>query len=100
MKPTEIFHLVVLSLLGCGGPDKPQSTPTAQQMAPKPSSARQAAKPEGFDIQIATHAVVLEDGRVVEEGPISQLLSAPSSPVTQGLLRDATATLWRPGGRP
>lgn len=49
--------------------------------------------------QIATHAVVLEDGRVVEEGPISQLLSAPSSPVTQGLLRDATATLWRPGGR-
>src|SRR5690606_136941 len=33
--------------------------------------------------QIATHAVVLEDGRVVEEGPISQLLSAPSSPVTR-----------------
>jgi len=49
--------------------------------------------------QIATHAVVLEDGRVVEEGPISRLLTAPSSPVTQGLLRDATATLWRPGGR-
>ncbi len=48
--------------------------------------------------QIATHAVVLEDGRVVEQGPIATLLSAPSSPVTQGLLRDATATLWRPGG--
>lgn len=48
--------------------------------------------------QIATHAVVLEDGRVVEEAPISRLLTAPASPVTQGLLRDATATLWRPGG--
>jgi len=48
--------------------------------------------------QIATDAVVLEDGHVVEHGPVSTLLSAPASPVTQGLLRDATATLWRPGG--
>ena len=48
--------------------------------------------------QIATFGVVLEDGRVVEAAPVSQLLSAPTSPVTQGLLRDATATLWRPGG--
>src|SRR5690606_629795 len=48
--------------------------------------------------QIATHGVVLENGRVVEQGPIATLLSAPASPVTQGLLRDATATLWRPGG--
>ena len=48
--------------------------------------------------QIATHAVVLEDGRVVEEAPIAGLLTHPSSPVTRGLLRDATATLWRPGG--
>jgi peptide/nickel transport system ATP-binding protein len=48
--------------------------------------------------RIATHGIVLEDGRVVEEAPISTLLTAPSSPVTQGLLRDATATLWRPGG--
>ncbi len=48
--------------------------------------------------QIATHAVVLEDGRVVEEAPIADLLTHPSSPVTRGLLRDATATLWRPGG--
>lgn len=46
--------------------------------------------------QVATHAVVLEHGRVVEEGPVEVLLSAPSSPITQGLLRDATATLWRP----
>jgi peptide/nickel transport system ATP-binding protein len=48
--------------------------------------------------QIATHGVVLEGGRVVEEAPISRLLTAPASPVAQGLLRDATATLWRPGG--
>ncbi|MFT4136231.1 ABC transporter ATP-binding protein [Microbacterium sp.] len=48
--------------------------------------------------QIATHGVVLEHGRVVEAGPVAGLLSAPRSPVTRGLLRDATATLWRPGG--
>ncbi|ALJ21234.1 ABC transporter ATP-binding protein [Microbacterium sp. No. 7] len=48
--------------------------------------------------QIATHAVVLERGRVVESGPLSTLLTAPASAVTQGLLRNATATLWRPGG--
>jgi len=48
--------------------------------------------------QIATHGVVLEKGRVVEQAPTSTLLSAPASAVTQGLLRDATATLWRPGG--
>jgi peptide/nickel transport system ATP-binding protein len=51
--------------------------------------------------QIATDAVVLEHGRVVEAGPVAQLLTAPSSPVTRALLRDATATLWRPdAGRP
>ncbi|MCE7480400.1 MULTISPECIES: ABC transporter ATP-binding protein [Microbacterium] len=48
--------------------------------------------------QVATHGVVLEDGRVVESAPVSTLLTAPSSPITQGLLRDATATLWRPEG--
>jgi len=45
--------------------------------------------------QVATHGVVLEHGRVVEEAPVSTLLSAPASPVTQALLRDAVATLWR-----
>ncbi|MES2866033.1 ABC transporter ATP-binding protein [Microbacterium profundi] len=48
--------------------------------------------------QVATHGVVLEDGRVIESAPVSTLLTAPSSPITQGLLRDATATLWRPEG--
>jgi peptide/nickel transport system ATP-binding protein len=50
--------------------------------------------------QIATHGVVLDHGRVVEQAPVSQLLSAPASVITQELLRDATATLWRPGGAP
>lgn len=48
--------------------------------------------------QVATHGVVLEDGRVVETAPVSTLLSAPASSVTKGLLRDAIATLWRPDG--
>ncbi|MFJ6653266.1 ABC transporter ATP-binding protein [Microbacterium sp. NPDC091313] len=50
--------------------------------------------------QVATHAVVLEHGRVVESGPLSRLLRTPESPVTQALLRDATATLWRPEEAP
>ena len=50
--------------------------------------------------QIATHGVVLADGRVIEQAPVHDLLTAPQSPITQGLLRDATATLWRPGRGP
>lgn len=48
--------------------------------------------------QVATHGVVLDEGRVVESAPIETLLGEPSSAVTQALLRDATATLWRPDG--
>ena len=48
--------------------------------------------------QVATHGVVLEHGRVVENAPVRELLHTPRSPITQGLLRDATATLWRPDG--
>ncbi|MGO1770657.1 MAG: ATP-binding cassette domain-containing protein [Microbacterium sp.] len=48
--------------------------------------------------QVATHGIVLERGRAVEEAPVAELLSAPRHPVTQGLLRDATATLWRGSG--
>jgi peptide/nickel transport system ATP-binding protein len=48
--------------------------------------------------QIATHGVVLDEGRVVEDAPVQQLLSSPASPITQALLRDATATLWRAPG--
>lgn len=46
--------------------------------------------------RVATHAIVLEKGRVVEHGSVEQLLHAPVSPVTQGLLRDALATRWQP----
>lgn len=48
--------------------------------------------------QVATEGVVLEHGRVVEAASVQRLLTAPTSPITQGLLRDATATLWRPDG--
>ncbi|MFV0318983.1 MAG: ABC transporter ATP-binding protein [Microbacterium sp.] len=48
--------------------------------------------------QIATDGVVLAEGRVVESASVHDLLTAPRSPVTQALLRDATTTLWRPGG--
>jgi peptide/nickel transport system ATP-binding protein len=48
--------------------------------------------------QVADAAVVLERGRVVEAGAVSSILASPRSPVTQGLLRDARATLWQPGG--
>ncbi|MFJ2550395.1 ATP-binding cassette domain-containing protein [Microbacterium sp. NPDC087591] len=51
--------------------------------------------------QVAIEGVVLEHGRVVEAASVQRLLTAPTSPITQGLLRDATATLWRPeGGEP
>ncbi len=46
--------------------------------------------------QVATHAVVLEQGRVVEEGEVTALLREPSSPITRALVRDAAATLWHP----
>ena len=46
--------------------------------------------------QVVSQAIVLEHGRVVESGTVNDLLTHPTSPITQGLLRDATATLWRP----
>lgn len=46
--------------------------------------------------QIATDGVVLEDGRVIERAPVSDLLTRPQHPTTRALLRDATATLWSP----
>ena len=48
--------------------------------------------------QVADYGVVLEHGRVIEAAPVPTLLAAPAHPITQALLRDATATLWRPGG--
>ncbi|NHI16358.1 ABC transporter ATP-binding protein [Microbacterium excoecariae] len=48
--------------------------------------------------QVATHAVVLAGGRAVESGAVAELLARPAHPVTRGLVRDATASLWRPEG--
>lgn len=45
--------------------------------------------------QVASSAVVLADGRVIEAAPVSTLLAAPQHPITQALVRDATATIWR-----
>src|SRR4051812_7135425 len=64
MKSTVLLHIVALSLFGCGGPDATPSSPTAQDMAPKPSPARQGAKPEGFDALISSHAAsLMKEGR-------------------------------------
>ena len=49
--------------------------------------------------RIAEHAIVMEHGRVVEDADTATLLTRPASPVTRGLLRDATATLYRGEGR-
>ncbi|MFJ4297224.1 ABC transporter ATP-binding protein [Curtobacterium sp. NPDC089689] len=49
--------------------------------------------------RIADTAVVLDAGRVVEEGPVQQLLAAPSHPATAALVSAARATARRtPGG--
>ncbi|MBA8816589.1 peptide/nickel transport system ATP-binding protein [Microbacterium halimionae] len=46
--------------------------------------------------QVASTGVVLANGKIVEQAAVSALLTNPQSAVAQGLLRDATATLWRP----
>lgn len=48
--------------------------------------------------QVADYGIVLEQGRVIESAPVQTLLQHPSHPTTQALLKNATATLWRPGG--
>ncbi|RDV45572.1 ABC transporter ATP-binding protein [Leifsonia sp. ku-ls] len=39
--------------------------------------------------RMAQHALVLRDGRVIEEGPVQRLLSAPQAPYTAELVRSA-----------
>ncbi|MGG7510568.1 ABC transporter ATP-binding protein [Plantibacter sp. YIM 135249] len=48
--------------------------------------------------RIATDAVVMSHGRIVEAGPVTQLLSAPVSPITQRLLAAATTLSWKQAG--
>ncbi|KQQ50287.1 MULTISPECIES: ABC transporter ATP-binding protein [unclassified Plantibacter] len=45
--------------------------------------------------RIASEAVVLAQGKVVEAGPVARLLSAPESPVTQRLLAAAKTMSWK-----
>ncbi|GAB3615951.1 hypothetical protein GCM10027416_05080 [Okibacterium endophyticum] len=45
--------------------------------------------------QVATDAVVLDQGRVVEAAPVSRLLSEPATSVTRNLVDAARATGWR-----
>ncbi|MET3450235.1 ABC transporter ATP-binding protein [Curtobacterium sp. 1544] len=48
--------------------------------------------------RIADTAVVLEAGRIVEEGSVAQLLAAPQHPATVALVDAARATARRTGG--
>ncbi len=47
--------------------------------------------------QVADYAVVLDQGRVIEQGPVKDVLSNPQDPSTAALIRDATATIWQGG---
>lgn len=45
--------------------------------------------------RITDHAAVLSHGRVVESGPVEQLLHHPGHEVTRGLVEATRATTWR-----
>ena len=45
--------------------------------------------------RITDHAAVLSHGRVVERGPVEQLLHRPEHEVTRGLVEATKATTWR-----
>ena len=45
--------------------------------------------------RITDHAAVLSHGRVVERGPVEQLLHRPEHEVTHGLVEATRATTWR-----
>ena len=49
-------------------------------------------------VSIGTIPSPLVAGRSVAMSSARRTGPAPASPITQGLLRDATATLWKPGG--
>lgn len=46
--------------------------------------------------QIAETVVVLDEGRVVETGPLKQILQHPQSELAKALVHDASANIWRP----
>lgn len=45
--------------------------------------------------RITDHAAVLSHGRVVERGPVEQLLHRPEHEITRGLVEATRATTWR-----
>lgn len=45
--------------------------------------------------QVATHGIVLNEGRVIESGSVSSLVSAPREPVTRSLIEAARLSSWR-----
>ena len=45
--------------------------------------------------QVATHGIVLNEGRVIESGSVSSLISAPREPVTRSLIEAARLSSWR-----
>lgn len=47
--------------------------------------------------QVADYAVVLDKGRVIEQGSVKDVLANPQNPKTEALIRDATATIWQGG---
>lgn len=47
--------------------------------------------------QVADYAVVLDKGRVIEQGTVKEVLSKPQNAITEALIRDATATIWQGG---
>ncbi|MDR1824838.1 MAG: ABC transporter ATP-binding protein [Bifidobacteriaceae bacterium] len=46
---------------------------------------------------VAEQALVMEAGRIVERGPVHQLIDRPQDPVTVGLIEAALATAWVDG---
>ncbi|MDR2895331.1 MAG: ABC transporter ATP-binding protein [Propionibacteriaceae bacterium] len=48
---------------------------------------------------LCDHLLILRHGRIVEQGPIDQIINAPAHPYTQGLLATAQIDSIAPGGR-
>jgi peptide/nickel transport system ATP-binding protein len=52
-------------------------------------------------MRVADRVLIMDDGRIVEQGPGTQVLTAPRHPLTRQLLEASGATLVEPGdGRP
>lgn len=45
--------------------------------------------------QVAHRVLVLDAGRIVEQGPVARVLASPQTETTRSLLRGLPATCWR-----